>query len=276
MKVFTWLEIAGRRIPLPHSFVAIGEMLREELESASCVLGAQIIGSMSYGQHSVTSDIDVVVVYSYGRRVDAIELVRQFNTAAHSLNVPLQIITIDDVLAVTAHHHIRADFAEHFALCLAGGPSIKIPPSALVHWDPNSVPFDTINYLVVKLKYFEEGEESIHVLSDESRTRLLGKALSFPVHAVRKLLQCFGETFSNGDSRGEVIRLCREREFPDSVVFEKLLVLADEYRMLLITQVDHPDEAIYRTGLRQLEVSVPLAYEYARTLLFSLASRFGH
>ena len=275
MRVFTMDELRRGKVPLLHSFDSVIRMIQGEMETASCILGAQIVGSCAYGHYSLTSDIDAVAIYRFDRRDEAMRLIRNLNGAAYSLRVPLQLISLDDILAQTRHHHIRADFAEHFLLCLMDGLSIKARLCDLVNFDPNEAVIDTKNYMVVKLKYFEEGDENISILSDEMRARLLGKALSFPVHAVRKMLQCLGCTFPNGDSRMEVVRLYQDSDLPGRDMFDRIVAMADGYRQMVRVQQERFDEETYQQELRRLEAAVPLAYDFARTCLFHMVERFA-
>ncbi len=270
-KVFTWEEVEKGSIPLLESFDEMGELLKRELEGSSVVVSALILGSFLRRDHSVRSDIDVLVIYPFRRRTEAVALLRDLKARAKQLSVPVEFISLDVELAMTPDHHIASTFLEHFRMAARDGGVVKQDPLAFIHSNRNGFREDTRGYLIHKMRTFEKGEVSLLTASEERVFQTIEKALQLPVYVARKMLRCFDVEMPRGDSKAEVARLYPALGIDGATdILAEIREMDRTYTTSLLQQLISPDHEEYERVVENLKSAIPLALEFARKNLFAL------
>lgn len=270
-RVFAWKEVRNKTVPSLCNFNEVVEFLRRDLEASSLVVSALMLGSFLRGDHSIRSDVDVLVLYPLEWRGEMMRLLRDLRVRAWRFHVPVEFVSLDTELATTTDHHIAPTFLEHLRMMSRDGGIIKRDPLPLIRSNRDGVLEDTRGYLIHKMRTFEKGESSSTSLSEESRFRMIEKALQFPVYVARKMLHCFGIEMPNGDSKAEVARLYPSLGIEGAgEIFSRVRELDRMYTNVLIDQFACPDRRKYLRAIEKLESAVPLASEFARKNVFAL------
>lgn len=201
-RLFTWPQIERREVPHLSAFSAVVHEIRDVLSACRTVDAAQIIGSaVKLENCSVLSDVDGVVIYREGPVAE--KAFRHLEWYASVRFVPLQLIYIHRTKARTPDHTIEASFLDH--LRRHPGGSIKGAVWEKLYKPELELAADVRSYLRKKSSKLQEFEFKQLVLPENELVYRLGKALSFPVYAMRKVLQVCGYDFPDGDGKRAVI-----------------------------------------------------------------------
>ncbi|MFA6525831.1 MAG: nucleotidyltransferase domain-containing protein [Candidatus Buchananbacteria bacterium] len=69
-KVFSWEDIAGKRVPELSSFDDLADIMKAEIIGNKDIHGGLLFGSVLWGCHNRRSDLDFLVVYDQESRYD--------------------------------------------------------------------------------------------------------------------------------------------------------------------------------------------------------------
>lgn len=273
-KVFTWDEIATGSLPRPEGFEAVGALLRQELTASPVVAGALIHGSFLRGDFDRRSDIDVVMVYPYARQAEAVALRQRLRVAAQARFVPIRIISIDTEMAMCGDHTFFPMYYEHLCGAACTGGVVKADPLPCIAPKMMTYQEEAHGYLTRKANGFDRVLEGLPIASEEQLVVAIGKALSFPIHTARKMLQCLApQLLTGGDGKAAVVTLYPQLGIPGAVnSFFELHGLDRMYTEALAEQQDRPDAARYALLLERLRSAIVLAQEFARINLVALRS----
>lgn len=263
-KVFTWQEVAERRIPVLGDFTLVLQALRNTLSRSPSIFGALVCGSVIRGDHNRRSDLDCVVIYDAKKSRDAYAIMQSLSVYAHRLHVPLTFISSSTRLTVTRMHHFGPSFVEHIGFSLGSG-LIKGRPLELL--SPSvSRKAGIEEYLRFKMHYLEAHWAAYPTGDDQNKAEFLKKTLEAPLHVARKTLSWFGPL--EGDSKLQIRQQYASRMPAKMVaVLGELVHLDHEYSNELARQLEKPDQANYNTFWGYLEEQVPQVLEFVTSNL---------
>lgn len=272
-RIFTSEQVLTDCLPNPEDFDTVAALLRQCLGALPDIPAALLCGSYMRGDHTIRSDFDVLVVYTYRERAKVLQALGSVVAQASEVCVPVQCISLDTRLALSSWHTISPMFLEHFGHMLPQG-MIKGNPLQFIG-PRGDMRDEVVQYLARKMKRFEDGEIMLPSLAEAERVRLIGKALSFPVYVARMMLQCqrgFGsDVLAQGDDKSKVIALYPALDIPGSVeVFFELIGLDRMYDEELPLLRERFSPVRYEQLLRRLEAAIPLSYRFARLNLEAL------
>lgn len=271
-RVFTFPQIQAGCIPRLRDFVSLVDVIRRELDESSIVQGAIIHGSVFRGDHSIRSDVDVLMLSESRRDGEVADLQQLLQDEASSLAIPLRLIAVDAELAKAGDHRLPPMYLEHLARAASHG-FIKENPLDFVQPLPITYHRDLHQYLTRKRDAFSHALGCLRVMSEEKRADALGKALSFPVIVARKMLQYANPTVFNdgGDGKALVLTLYPSLRIDhSSQILAQMQQLNVTYDVALSHQRDTLDRRSYEMSLLLLECALYLAFEFAKINLVAL------
>lgn len=271
-RVFTWDELRTDAIPRPEAFTHIGNQLRRDLVAEPAVLGALLYGSFLRGDYDERSDIDALLIYRPGERETIVQLQQHLRSAAAGRFVPLRVIAVDSEMAERGDHSFYPMYHAHLCGAACAGGVIKGDP--LPYIAPIRITYieEVHSYLVRKCGSFDRALESLAVMSDAELAVVLGKALSFPIHAARKMLQCLTPGLDMTDDSKAVIRArYQSLGIPGSVdAFHELLGMERMYVEALAELRAIPNINRHVALMNRMKLAIMLAYQFARINLLAL------
>lgn len=272
-RVFTFDEIKTDTIPRLRDFPELVDVVRRELDESLVVQGAILHGSVFRGDHSIRSDVDVLMLYEPGREGEIVDLQQELQSEAKSLAIPLRLIAVDVDMARAGDHDLSPMYLEHLARAASRGKCIKENPLDFVQPLPISYRQDLHQYLTGKRDAFNHALELLRVMSEEKRADALGKALSFPVYVARKMLQYANPTAleNGGDGKARVLSLYSSLRIErGSEILAEMQKMNVMYDVALRHQRDTLNRRSYEMTLRLLECMLYLAFEFAKINLVAL------
>ncbi len=271
-RVFTWDELRTDAIPRPEAFSYISNQLRRDLAAEPAVIGALLYGSTLRGDCDERSDIDALLIYRPGTQEIIVSLQQHLRSAAAGRFVPLRIIAVDSELALRGSHSFYPMYHAHLCGAACAGGIIKEDPLSYIAPKRMTYLEEVHGYLVRKCGSFDRALESLAVMSDAELAAVLGKALSFPVHAARKMLQCLAPDFDLTDDSKAVVRAHYQRlNIAHSVdLFHELLGMERRYVEALAELRVIPNINRHVALMNQLKPALMLAHQFARLNLLAL------
>lgn len=266
-RLFTWKQIQNGYIPTTKGFEETIHEITRVLTTCSGVRAAQIFGSTAKKQASVCSDIDVIVVYDYADLAAAVAF-RHLHTYAAERFVPLELIPVNEDAALTLDHNIDILLLEH----LGRNPQVAILNPVV---DLLTVPKETYAsaaqlYLRRKRGGFEKLLYQTHTMDGDELARSLGKVLSFPIYAARKILQALGYRFPHGDGKSEVLRNVSQhpKVFGDTRLLRRVTEIEWEYSTSIVagTMTKEKNKEFFSTVVSYIPMVIELGRAYLEVL----------
>lgn len=221
-KIFTWREVAARRIPMAVSFPAVVDKIKEEMDRSPGVLGAILCGSVLSGTHNLRSDIDCFYVYEPASRHDVIGMAQKVSRFAFQLHVPVDFAPLAADIALTRVSHIGVSFAVHLQYAIEHGGMIRNNPLPLIRINETNPTLDVAVYLRHKLHGLEKRLCKLSAMRDYALCMFLQKVLEAPMHVARKMLFLHQVKMTDDSKRSVLLHY-------------KKISDAEEYRLLAAT-----------------------------------------
>lgn len=271
-RVFTAKAMKANKVPHRDAFLSTAEIIRQGLGESPHVLAALIHGSFQRGDYNERSDIDVVLVYEYRYHQHVVALQEHLQKVGLARCVPIRIILTDRESATRGDHTFFPMYHEHLRASAALGGIVKCDPNNFICPMRMTYRAEVHGYLTRKANAFDQLTESLPGATPEDVARGLGKVLSFPTHAARKMLQYLKPDYLiESDSQRAVRGLYPSLGIDEAQeVFTRLTALDRMYSEELVDQLNHPDPASYRLVLKELLSAIELARRFARLNLIAL------
>ena len=271
-KVFTKKEFKMGNIPRLEAFGAVGAIVRRELQASPAVIAGLIYGSVLRGDYSVRSDIDVILLYPYEQHGAVVALQQHLQSVAQTRFIPMRTIAVDVDLARHGDHMFFPMYHEHLRMAAASGGVVKDDPNNWIEPKAMTYRVEAHGYLTQKSGGFDRVTELLPLATEEQVAVALSKALSFPIHAARKMLQCLApDWMGDDDGKATVAALYPRLGIAGGVdLFFELLGFERMYAEGLAELMVRPDGALYGALLERLKPALPLARQFARVNLLAL------
>ncbi len=202
MKVFTWEDIANKKVPKKESFGIFLQSLQNKLRATEGVLAASHFGSTQRGDYSITSDVDIYVVYDEEYGFELKNTLEELYLEAKGYFIPLKVITVPkDEILFSEHSPISPRLQQVLAYTAHkdDGCFVGDMKSFLFHYKTMSqecfmgaVRIDIERYIGYKLRKFYEGKLTNHIFSDRKRAEWVESVSNGFVHITRGVLASYG------------------------------------------------------------------------------------
>lgn len=202
MKVFTWEQIRDNKIPKKESFGFFLQSLQDKLRSTEGVLAASHFGSTQRGDYSMTSDIDIYVVYEPDHGFELKNSLQELYLEAKGYYIPLKVITVPkDEILFSEHSPISPRLQQVLAYTAHkdDGCFVGDMKEFLFHYNTmssecfmGSVRIDIERYIGYKLRKFYEGKLVNDLFSERKRAEWMESVANGFVHITRGMLASYG------------------------------------------------------------------------------------
>lgn len=270
-KVFTWDAVRNGRIPEPQSFCKMADRLRSEFSGSIAVIAASLLGSFQHGCFNRRSDLDCIVIYDEGMAIEVHALIRVLKLDAAELFLPLEIVSMDKVVAASELSNVGNTFGEHIDACAIKGGLIKGDVSSMLHQWPDIIE-DLVSYMRGKIRQMEKGMGDIPVLSEPDLCHFLQKCLEAPVHIGRKLMRCQRVDLPDDSKRTVAKYLPKHIDTVIAQTFEEIMAIDRHYTQELERQLAMPDESRYFEEMDKLIACTRLSFDFVRTVSLQFES----
>jgi hypothetical protein len=188
----------------------------------------------------------VICTDTYFENGEAANVLASLSEYAYDWHIPLAwIFTPLSVARDAAKHPWEYSFMKSMEWSGNKNGIIKGDPIGLMGMRNEDMLLYTREYVRRKMNKFRNAIPDVctrdtDLLSEERKRILLGDVYSFPVHAARKVLQCAGYAFPDGDGKGVVCKEYQEffRGDESVALFDKLLTVREEYVSALLRIMD--------------------------------------
>ncbi len=246
-QVFTWDEVKNGRVPKLADFTKVVEQVLPTMADEESIEGAIVCGSVTRGDHTLRSDIDLFVRYDHENESEAFVWMQSVSATAKMWHVPLCCIPCDTLLAKTRMHHIGQSFHRHLEKSALAGGLLKGDPLASLA--PSVSEAEEIeSYLRVKMYNLQEAWSMAQTFSEERMASYLKKLLEAPMHIARKTLA--HQAMLGDDSKSQIcVRYAEVMPRAMAMQFKSLVETDTEYTEALRDHRRSPREKSYRRQL---------------------------
>lgn len=258
-RVFTWKEVEKGLVPNMTAFAQVNNSLRARLVKEEGVVGAVVCGSVQHREHSIRSDIDVVVLYRPEGRESVFKAMNEASLNAFDSHVPIEFIPI----RLGSQHNIGRSFLAHIAAAIENGGLVKENPVPLLD-QPSD---DTREYLIRKIGKLEAKMGIIDTTDEPELHRLYQKILEAPVHAGRKLLIAKGVSLNRDDRKSVFGHLNEVAGKSQIQLLERVIEVDNLYTNTLHRQFLTPNQREYVRVLQEIHDTAWTAIEFVRGCL---------
>lgn len=252
-RVFSWQEIVHGQVPNLSAFEEMRQMTDQALLACSDIRGAIIYGSVVYGQHTIRSDMDYLLVYRIAKRRHVDLVLTELAERASRLYVPLQFTKQEERLAGTPFAHVGVLFASHLRCAVSAGGVVGENPLNFFSFNVETAEEEFRTYLANKIRSLEEYLSVYPVLGIERRFFFLKLLLEAPVHTARKMVQLLGSYLVEGDSRQHVFRPYAFLVPMQATRLRYLMELDERYSRELEEQLVTPNAEKYLAMIQRIE-----------------------
>lgn len=264
-KIFSWEEIVFKSVPEIKSFDKVRHELEEKL-SASPFIGGIICGSVLRRNHNTRSDVDCLALYDIRQTELALSIKQGLVAYANKLNVPLELISVDDCTARNLCHQIGPSFLKHLEWAAENGGIIRENP--ISHFALTLDLFqDLKEYIRRKIRMLEKNLDEWLILDIKERCEFLQKIMEAPIYVVRNFLVWQGEDLGRA-SKAIVLEKVSDKEWKSFL--EKISDLDILYSEELYRQMRNPDYDSYSTVLSKIEEVAPEVLGFAKSVAWTL------
>ncbi|NTV22682.1 MAG: hypothetical protein HGB03_03955 [Candidatus Yonathbacteria bacterium] len=212
MRIISYKDACEGKIPSRTDFRYVRNQVSTALQKSDCILCALEFGSVVSVEVEYTSDYDVLVIcedrcFCNGK---VAEVLGPLSELAYYRHVPLAWIVTPLSVAKDATKHT---WEESFLKSVLGTNEkkgiIKGDPHSLIDMrEEGDMRVYVREYIRRKMSKFRNAIPELYAnesfLSEERKRTLLGDVFSFPIHVARKILQCHGWKFPQGDGKNAV------------------------------------------------------------------------
>ena len=213
-RFFSFEEIRDNNLPRWQDYMDIGELIRNSIINERSVLAASFFGSFSLGTFSPPrSDMDILIITSYKRHLQAQKLLSHISQRAQEKQVPVEFVSIRSNIAKQGLSTIGPLMLSHIRRTqergvIKGDPTSYIKPS-------KNMQQEVFEYLTHKLSRLEKYPTLC--MDERQKLLVLQKLIDSPIHATRKLLELALQNDNAeliNDSKIEVIRMSEQLQLP--------------------------------------------------------------
>lgn len=274
-RVFKYSQIQQKKVPTKEDFFRGKADIINTIEHTADIKGAIICGSLLHGTFNSRSDIDVVLYH-----LDTIQsrtVIKNLRNRCADLNLDVNIVAVDPVIAKTRYHTISWGFLEHLRKSVTQGGLIKENFLDLLNQDFLDPLGDAAEYISFKLRYLGKSIDELEELdpSSDKHIELLQKGLELPVHVARKYLGIRGIDAGDESKREVVQAYCGSAPEHLATKLSRLVELDSAYNAILADQVVKPNKAEYRSSLNMIAERLPEVVEFVRANALLLDRQVG-
>lgn len=274
-RVFKYSQIVQNRVPSKEDFSAGKTDIINTIQHAADIKGAIICGSLLHGTFNSRSDIDVVLYHLDTTQSRAV--IRGLRNRCADLNLDVNIVAIDPVIAKTRYHTISWGFLQHLKKSVEQGGLINEDFLSLLNQDFLDPLGDAAEYISFKLRYLCKSIDELEELdpSSEKHIELLQKGLELPVHVARKYLGIRGIDAGDESKREVIATYCSNAPEHLANKLVRLVELDAAYNAILSEQVVKPNKREYRASLEMIADRLPEVVVFVRENALLLDRQVG-
>lgn len=274
-RVFKYSQIVQKRVPSKEDFSAGKTDIINTIQRTADIKGAIICGSLLHGTFNSRSDIDVVLYHLDTTQSRAV--IRGLRNRCADLNLDVNIVAIDPVIAKTRYHTISWGFLQHLKKSVEQGGLINEDFLSLLNQDFLDPLGDAAEYISFKLRYLCKSIDELEELdpSSEKHIELLQKGLELPVHVARKYLGIRGIDAGDESKREVIATYCSNAPEHLANKLVRLVELDAAYNAILSEQVVKPNKREYRASLEMIADRLPEVVVFVRENALLLDRQVG-
>lgn len=266
-RIFTWQQISCQQIPKLEAFPQAKELVEGYLRSSQAILGAVFFGSCVYGEPTVRSDLDCLVIYELGKQTEVWATLRELRNRGANLHVPIDLFTCAEPLLGLGIHSISPSFERHLTWAAQTGGCIRtnfFEGTRVRHLRPLLADFQ--EYTASKLALIEQSTRWVGQAWDSTHCRYLRRVMEIPIRVARKAVNLEREPGEYCEAASQVAERFAESAPANLVrLFHKLCTTDREYTALINEMVTEPPFAkrTYESHLDLFEAVTPVVYLFA-------------
>ena len=274
-RVFKYSQIVQKRVPTKGDFSAGRTDIINTIEHTADIKGAIICGSLLHGTFNSRSDIDVVLFHQ--DTIQSRSVIKGLRNRCADLNLDVNIVAIDPVIAKTRYHTISWGFLQHLKKSVEQGGLIKENFLDLLNQDFLDPLGDAAEYISFKLRYLGKSIDELEELdpSSDKHIELLQKGLELPIHVARKYLGIRGIDAGDESKREVVAAYCSNAPEHLANKLVRLVELDAAYNSILSDQVEKPNKQSYQASLEMIAGRLPEVVEFVRANALLLDRQVG-
>ncbi len=274
-RVFTLEELDQGQVPFHDRFASLAELIRVNSTDQAFILAALVYGSYlkrPRQDFNCRSDLNVLAIYDHSPSRMARRKFAHWYEYARCEHVPLSLITVDQMTAINGGCPVSPTWLNELRWAQENGGVLLGSVSDFLDRPTIDAKTDFVVYVTRELAKLERDLNRRYEQTETERCATRSRALSSPLHAVRKLLQV-RDLPCIGLEKHQLIEFVREST---SVTLANMLTEISMADAALTTAThlvfqDHGKYAdVYTDALREVDKVVPLAH----LVLWRLANDF--